>query len=544
MSAGLFVTVCALSSAFGQTQPVPQTPPIVVPLPTVPGAPDVGTPGAGASGSQPEQAKPLTPEDRLKRPLTPEEKLQKEIDKYDPLSRTNPAKPDEPAPAEPVAPAASLATRQGPEVVDSDLSAQASNGPAVLSRSYTLSRPAETKQVQWSWNVNTGQSYTTGLLTGPANKTSTANANSYGNTTGWAISGRHSWKRDSVGLSYSVSFSEYPWASSYSGINQSLSADVSHQFSRRLSLHVTSAGSMTPPSGALDNPLTAPGVSIANLSLAASPSLQPLNSRTRQIQNSANLVWQKSARLSFSLGGGFFAVDRTGLTLSNNIGYQAQADVNYRYNSRTTVGLSYSWTDYIFAGHQSVSDTNTLGIIFSRSFGASTQLRTRIGVAQIESLGYTQVAVDPLFAALVGPSAIVDAYRKSTIPDISAQLVRQFRNRRTASFSYARGVSPGNGIILTAIQQTMTANFSLTVFRRFPLNVTAGRSALASQAQNTGASTSDFFSLGTSRALHSHATSFFAVQYSQFAITNVPGLHNQFSVSTGVSWGPGPGKIW
>jgi hypothetical protein len=578
------VTVCALSSAFAQTQPAPQTAPVVVqlptvqlptvqlptvPLPTVPGAPSLGTPQSGDA----EPTKPLSPDGKFRRPLTAEEKLQLEIEKFDPLSKTNPAKPEDPdavakakaalaqpktdnrnklAPlpgsvAESNLPDPTANRGEGPEVVsDSDASNQSYNGPAVLSRSYTLTRPTTTKQVQWSWNVTSGQSYSVGLVSGAATgKNAATNQSSYGTNTGWALSGRHAWKRDNVGLSYSVSFSEYPWASSYSGINQSLSADYGHQFSRRLMFHISTVGSMTPPSATLDNPLTAPGVSIANLSLSASPSLQPLDIRTRQFQNSAALSWQKSARLSFSVGGGFFAVDRTGGTLSGNIGYQAQADVNYRLDAKTTVGLSYSWTNYIFAKHQSLSDTNTVGVIFSRAFGPSTQLRTRFGVSEIESMGYNQVAIDPLFVALIGsPTTIVDSYHKSATSDISAQLIKDFKGRKTASISYARGVSPGNGLILTAIQETMTLNFTTTVFRRYPFTLTAGRNALASQAQNTGGSTSDFVSVGTSRSLIGHANSSFSVQYSRFAITNMPGLHSQFSVNTSVSWGPGPGKIW
>jgi hypothetical protein len=545
----------------------PVTTPPMVPLPTAPGVPSLGS--ADGQASNPEQAKPKTPEDKLKKPLTKEEKLQKLIDKYDPMSKVNPARPEEetakPAEAKPKPDARTepaplpgsvaesnlpeTSGRQGPEVVpDSDAAAQTYTGPAVLSRSYTLARPtaAGTKQVQWQWIATSSQGYTTGLVNG-ATSTSAAstNASSYSTTTGLSVSGRHFWKRDQVGLNYNVSFSAFPWASAYTGVNQTLSSDYAHEFSRRLQLHVVNTGSISPPSATLSNPLTAPGVSIANLSLSASPSLQLLDNRTEQFQTNSTLVWQQTARTSYSVGGGFFAVDRTGGTLSGNIGYQAEADVNYRWNSKTTVGVSYSWTDYAFAHHVSVSDTNTADIIFSRSFGKSTQLRTRFGLSRIESLGLTAVAIDPVFAALVGmPSGIIDAYHRNVTSDISAQFVRDLRRGRTLSVSFARGVSPGNGLILTAIQETVTGTFSTTVFRRFPVSFTAGHSALASQAQNTGGYTSTFYSVTTSRTLRNRASASFSAQYSSFTVSNMPGLKQQISLTSSLSWGPGPGKLW
>jgi hypothetical protein len=557
---------------------VGQLPPVIVP-PTVPGAPNLTPPDAAGQNQTP--APPQRPIDPLTgrpmRALTPEEEREREIEKYDPTNPVNPAKPQlpgEPDPADPraqgnaqqtnrdsrsalpplpgsiaesQAPDPSRARGQGPDVVsDSDPSSQTYSGPAVLSRSYTLERPIDSKQLKWSWSVTSGQSYSTGLVTGAANPaTAKTNASSYGNNTGWSVSGSHAWKKDQLSMSYSVSFSDYPWASNYSGINQSLSLGMSHQFSRRLTLHLTNSGSISPPSVSLSNPLTTPGVSVANLNLANSPLLNPLDTRSRQFQTGASLTWQKSMRLSFSLQTGFFAVAFTGPSLTGNIGYSASADVNYRLDSKTTIGAAYSWGDYIYAQHQTVSASQSAGLIFSRSFGRSMQFRSRIGIGWVSSQAYTQVPINPIFVPLIGAtSALADLGNKSSSTDISAQFVKDFRGRRTASISYARGVSPGNGLILTSIQETVTANFSTMVFRRFPLSMSGGRSALASQAQNTGGSIDEFFSLSTSHTLTGHVTSSFSVQYSKFSITSMPGLNQQFMVSTGMGWSPGPGKIW
>jgi len=512
-----------------------------------------------------------------KRPLTPEEQRQKEIDKYDPLKKRDTSNSDRPVDAgASVAPAPAprqntdLDTGQrsaqplpgsvadtssllparpggdGPQVVDDSgtLNAQTYTGPAVLSRSYTIARPTTPKELKWSWTVSSSEVYQSGLVTGTSSTAATTGA-AFGTATTFGFSGRHFWKKDQVGLTYGLNYSNYFGSNAYSGSNQHLSVDYGHEFSRHLSFNLVENGSILSSNYSLENPLTIPGVSAANLSLSASPSAQLLDQRTRQFQSTASVTWQESSRLSFSMSGGFFAVDFGGPQMTSNVGYSAQADVNYRYTSRMTVGAYYSFTDYTYTKHEDVSDSNTIGLIGSYAFDRRTQLRLRGGISRIESLAYTQVAINPLFAALTGEAVgIIDYYHRSSISDISAQFVRDLGRAKTFNISYAHGLAPGNGQILTSTQQVISGSFSASLFHRYSVSLSGGRSTLSAQVQNTGSYSTNYLGLNLSRTLPRNVTASLGINYTQYSVTNMPGLQSQFRITSGISWGPGPGKLW
>jgi len=511
-------------------------------------------------------------------PLTPDEKRQQEIDKYDPRNPINPAKQPVPGEQPASAPPSSAASQpksnnqeatplpgsvadsnqqmttranpaaEGPEVVTGDSSGglQTYAGPAVLSRSYTISRPMESKELKWSWTVSSTESWQNGLVNYGATGQANATGSSFGTTTGIVIGGRHLWKRDQIGLNYSGSYSKLFESNAYSGTNQLLSLDYQHYFSRHLSLNLVENGSILSQSYTLENPLTAPGVNVANLDLSASPSSQVLDQRIRQFMTQVGMTWQKSARLSFTLSSAFFAVDRSGAQLSGNIGYQSQADVNYRYTRKGTVGAYYSYTNFVFSQHTSVSDSHTIGLIHSYAFNRTTQLRLRAGVAFLETLNLTLVPIDPVFAALVGQGyGVADIYQKHTTTDLSGQFIKDFSRKRSANISYAHGIAPGNGLILTSIQEVVSGSFSALMFRRYTLTMSGGRSTLTSAgAGNLGNYTSEYGGINISRQLQRGPSANFSVDYRTYAITNTPGIQHQFRVSSGFTWGPGPGRLW
>ncbi len=315
----LLLAACAVfcaSEAWAQTQTMP-----------------AGNPPAAASQTPDQQTPPLPGGQPPERPLTPEEQRQKEIDKYDPLRKPEPAKPvgsaggsavpapsgaprsdqqprETPLPGSVAdsnqAPAGS--TGEGPQVADDSGSGttQPWNGPAVLSRSYTIERPMTPRDVKWSWTIGSAESYQNGLVGQTAVAgTAATSGDAFGTVSTFTLSGRHLWKKDQFGLSYSAGYSDYIGASAYNGLNQRLSIDYEHQFARHILLNLVETGSILSANYAFENPLTAPGVSVANLSLSASPAFQLLDQSTRQFQTTANVTWQKSSRLSSIWGAAF-----------------------------------------------------------------------------------------------------------------------------------------------------------------------------------------------------------------------------------------------
>jgi hypothetical protein len=450
---------------------------------------------------------------------------------------------------------------QGPQVLseDGDAPVQEYNGPAVLSRSYTISRPTVPKQVRWSPFLSYMQTFDSGL----DNKalllaTGRVAGSSIGYSAGWGVTGRHFWKHDQFGLDYHGSQVKLGGVLGFAGTNHSLNADYEHQVSRRLVLNVVTSASSLSQSYALDNPglivggsASNPG-SIANISLAASPTVQLLDQGLRQLSNQVSMTFKKSARLSFSLSSGVFFVQRNG-GLFGNTGYQSQADVNYRYTRRTTIGVYYSHSNYLYTHRINVSDLNTVGGIYSYALGRSTQIKVRAGLTRIENQGLQTVSIDPAIAVYLGQSVgVIEAYSLNLTTDISAELSRDFGRRNTASVSYARGASPGNGLLLTSIQEGLTGSFTSKMIRNYAVTVSAGSSSLTSAAGSGAAASESFatpvqslgnysmksFSLGFTRPLRHSLSAEVRVDYRLFDISAQPYLRHQLRISTGISWDP------
>lgn len=556
--AALFLPVAFGQQSGQSSQPTPgQTvPDQTVPDQTVPDQTPVTVPG--------------------ERPLTPEELRKKQIEAYDPLARdstasqpaasgangrqaanqdTSQAGIQKPLPGSLAESNQGSGLRpEGPQILDGDsgASGQQYNGPAVLSRSYTLTRPMTSRQLKWSWTVTGGQTYTVGLLNGPVPTNTGAttsgtvpNSSSYGALAGFNFRGRHSWRRDELGLDYSVNYSKYASAYAYNGANQILNLDYTHFFSQHLELHLVESASILSQNGTLINPLAEPGVTIASVNLAASPTVQPLDSTTRQSTSQVGLTWQKTARLSFNYQVSLFGVDRTGTQLTGDSGYQGLTDVNYRLTRKTTVGVYYSYVQYVFSHHFSDSDTHTVGLIYSYALGKSIQLRTRVGISSVENKAFTQVAIAPAIAALVGQSfGIVDSYSRRNTSDISGQFIKDFGQRRTASISYAHGVAPGNGAILTSTQQVVSASYGMLLLRRYTLTAGLGQSTLTGTLAAYGKTVSDYANVSVSRLLPHNLTANLAFSYRTYSYSMIPNIQPQYVISSTVSWGPGESKLW
>jgi hypothetical protein len=509
------------------------------------------------------------------RPLSPAQQRDRDIRVYDPFDKSTPAPVREDgagpdgatvetprAPIQGTAPAPppgsakasnELAPKNprssGPQVIadDPDLApVQEYTGPAVLSRSYTISRPMTPRQVKWSPELGISGLYDTGLTGGKINPDgSLANIDAFGTSLSWGLTGRHFWKHDQAGLDYRGSYNHYNSSSGYNGSNQFLNADFSHEFSRRLVLNLVESGSITNQSNALVNQFSVPGSSPANLDLAASPSTQILDQGMRQFTSMMDLTWRKSARLSVNFGGGYFAVDRTGAGLLGNTGYQARADVNYRYTRKMTIGAYYSFTDYTFTKHIQISNADTFGGIFSYALARRTQIRLRAGVTRAESEGLTTVAIDPAIAALIGRgTAIVDEYHLMFLSDISAEVVKDFGRSRTGNISYTRGIAPGNGLLLTSVQETESGAFSMTVLHHYKASAGAGHTKLSSAGQSIGLYETTYATFGLGRTYNHGLGTNFQMDYRRFSLSSQPILHSQFRISTGITWGPGDEKLW
>ena len=440
---------------------------------------------------------------------------------------------------------------QGPQVVDDDATeepVQEYTGPAVLSRSYSVSRPLIPQQLNWSEHVGVSLIYDSGVSRVINADGSLSNASLVGTLFTWGLSGRHYFRHDQIGVNYTGSYSQYAGSTPFTGSNNSVTVDYSHVLSHPHTLNVTGLGSILSQNYVLDNGVIGPETTVANINLSSSPNIQITDYGTKQFSTQIDVTFQKSARLSFDGGVSYFAVVRDAPGLLGMTGEQGRGDMNYRLTRKMTVGAYYSYSYYIFPRGFGTSDTNTFGGIFSYALNSTMELRLRGGVSDVNSREFQPVEIAPAIAALLGQtSGLIDAYTKVLTSDISAQFVKDFRRGKTASLAYAHGVSPGNGVYQTSEQQSISGNFVMPLYRVYSIQASFGRdtlTALGISQSTLGSYSSEYGRVALSRAFRRGAALNFSAEFRHYIVSNSAILENQLLLTSGVSWGPPGGKLW
>lgn len=518
--------------------------------------------------------------------LTPEQQREERIRKADPLDQskskddkdrdqrekadrdTARSQPEDqtPTPGSIAAEERNNATAEsGPEVVseqESDNAAQNYTGPAVLSRSYSVDRPVISQQLKWSESLGVNFVDDTGAASSYNSNGSATSADLLGAMVSWGFAGRHAFKRDQIAVSYNGNYTRYGGNNSFSGGNHTLSIDYKHVLSRRLSLELVTTGAIWSQNFnyTLAGEAPAPGTTVANINLATSPSVQVVDYGAKQFSSQANFVWQKSARMSFDGGVTYFLISWDNSASSDNAaassatgspglvgmtGEQAQGEMTYRLTRKMTVGSYYSFSHYLFAGGWGMSDTNTMGGIFSYALTKTMQVRLRAGASVVDSRMLQSVPIPPAIALLLGQSSgLVDVYSLTTTTDISAQAIKDFRRGKTVNVAFAHGVMPGNGYLLTAVQESISAGYGMPLFRRYMFQATVGRNTLTSVGTAFPGYQTDFGTLSISRRFEQGVNANFSATYRHFDYALFPGLDNQFLLSAGLNWGSTSGRLW
>jgi len=483
--------------------------------------------------------------------MTAAELREKEIDKVDPLKAAEKGDPNRltdretPGTANTANPYASDVAQPAP-VSGPQLSTSTSggdsdyNGPSVLSRSYTLSRPMSSEQINWKLSFGLTYAWDRGQLSGiigPGGNYETSDNQS--RAVNWGLNGRHVWKHDQLGVNYTGNYSNYT-LDALSGANNSLNLDYQHAFSSHFTFQLVESLQALSQNYSVENPALASGTSVASLSSSTSPNMQLTGNTVRQTNTTLSTTYHQTNRLSYDLSASYFVIGRTGIGYVGTLGKQASADVNYRLTSRMTVGAFYSYTNYQFSHNISTSDSHTTGGIFSYALSKRTQLRTRIGGTRIETLGYQTVILPPALAQILGEaSSIVNAYNLRWTTDASAELVRDFGRSRTASIAYRHGQSPGNGILLTSVQQTVSAGYSTRLMRRLPVSVGYDYSTLQTLSQNNlGVYSNQTWYFSTTRQISRSVSSTVRFDYRRYDISDSPLLQHDLRISFTLTWSP------
>jgi hypothetical protein len=408
-------------------------------------------------------------------------------------------------------------------------------GPSILSRDKSLIGERGGKLLDFRFYGEVTGVYDSGLTPLATNTAGNiVNVGSYGVEAGFGAIGSRQWTHDALSLEYRGTYRHYTNNSYFDGTDQFLDLKYSHQLRRHLIIDLKeTVGSVSLANGEFAYlPLT-------NTDLFAVPANELFDNRTSFLQSRVDMVWQKTARLSIGFGGEGFVVRRRSIALAGLNGYSARANVAYRLTRRQTVSANYSNTYFDFQRLFGDSRLHTATIGYAIGLSRKWDFSAQAGGVRVETLGLTQVALDPAIAAIVGRNvAVVTFYRVLYVPMAEARLIRRF-DRSALTLNYAIGVAPGNGVYLTSRQNVAAADYSYTGYRRLTAGLTASYNELSAVGQTLGKYTN--FQAGTgltykvARATHVE----FRYDYRHYTTQNASFLKNSNRVMLGLAFSPG-----
>ena len=417
-------------------------------------------------------------------------------------------------------------------------------GPAILSRG---DAPAamEAPQINFQPFLSVSASYTTGLSGVTVNaQGNLANASSSGVVIAGGISGSHSWRHTHIGLDYHASYNIYPADSTYNSLSQGLSVGLTRQITRHIKLNLREAAGMF----SFSNPNVGLTETVPfDPSQSAIPISDFYYTRTIFSTSQADLVIQKSARLSFDLGGGVSINRYSSTALYGVTGEDAMGDFQYRLSRRATIGANYNFTHYSFTGILSSSFIQGSSVTYALRFSRTVEFSGYGGFMRAETKFIQSVAVDPNVSALLGfTNTTALAYHVNWVPNFSARMSKTFA-RGVAYVAGGETITPGNGIFLTSRTASVVAGYGYTGLRHWSLGVSFTYASALSISNVSGGYGNIAGTFSMSRSLGhslSFVTSYSANHYSSPNFTNYNRLI--YVGSVGMGWSPGniPLRIW
>ncbi|MGA2185141.1 MAG: hypothetical protein ABSH47_19155 [Bryobacteraceae bacterium] len=416
-------------------------------------------------------------------------------------------------------------------------------GPSILTRDSTSAGQRGGKLLDFQlWGEITGV-VDNGLT--PVSLNSSGQVDTQGNhyavEGGFGASGSRRWESDQVSLDYRGSWRHYNAGGAFDGTDQFLDLQWKHRLSQHMELTVHEVGGISSLSfGQLTY------FPLANTDLLGVPLNELFDNTTYFSQSAANLEWQASARLSFSVGGDGFLVRRKSPILVNTNGYRGRGDVAYRITRRQTVYLSYSWEHFDYPRSFGYSDINMAESGWSVGLGPRADFSIDGGAARVQSLGLITVALDPVVAAIVGQGYTVTTSRRDVIiPVGEARLTRRFA---TSALTLNGGLTvlPGDGVFLTSRALNAALGYSYVGGKRLTFSTTAGYSRMSAAGQQTIAPYDGYYA-GAGMTCRLFANAHMEARY-DFRRYNVAAVANKdesrVSLGMAISTGERPLAIW
>ena len=302
----------------------------------------------------------------------------------------------------------------------------------------------------------------------------------YGEELTFGAYGSHQWQHSQLGVDYRGAFRNYSGNSYYDGIDQQLALGYTLQKSRRLYFGFSGVGgTLSRTIGALTGYYYLPVQSMVD-----QPSSSLFDNRIYFADGEADMTYLLSARTSFTVSGQGFIARRQSDSLSGVIGYIARGSLQRRMSRATTLGVIYDHMHFGYTQAFGNSDVNTYQAFLGAQLGRRWTGYIEAGAFQAEAQGLQEVSVDPAIAALLGVTTTTEAfYSKHTFPTGSATVTRSFKTA-SLSASYAKTVTPGNGVYLASRQEVAAVTYSYTAVRKLNFSFFAGATRFNSLGQS------------------------------------------------------------
>jgi hypothetical protein len=356
------------------------------------------------------------------------------------------------------------------------------DGPSILSRRVSLSSQTKVAMNAFGLYAQIIGVYDSGLAPVSAlqGKPVVAVAG-FGQETNFGANASHHWRRGKLSIEYRGSYRRYSNAPAFDGLDQFLQLTYSEALSRHLTLDVKSTlGTTTLANGAFAY------FPLASLDRIGIPTDELFDNRTSYLQSRVDLTWHLTPRWSLDFGGDGFVVRRASLLLAGLNGYNARASVAYRLTRRQTISASYANTYFDFQRAFGDSRLETAAIGYSIGLTREWDLSTLAGGVRVDTLGLTEVPIDPAIAAIIGQDfAVVTFTNTLYLPVAEVRLVRSFK-AASLTFEYSSGVTPGNGLYFTSRKTSGAVAYSYRAGGNLEARVNAGYNQLSALGQALG----------------------------------------------------------
>ena len=428
-------------------------------------------------------------------------------------------------------------------VAQSDSPEQQYAGPSILSRDKGLIGERGGKLIDFRFYGQITGIYDSGLA--PVSVDSAGNAVNvgadYGVETGFGVVGSRTWNRDKLSLEYHGSYKHYTNNPFFDGTDQFLNMTYSRALKRHVMLDVKeTAGSTSLANGYFTF------VPLTNTDLFAVPTNELFDNPTRYLQSRLDLTWQKTARLSFSIGGEGFVVRRRSLALAGLNGFRTRADAAYRLTRKQTISLNYAYSYFDFQRFFGNGSIQSAGLGYSFGLTRKLEFSSQGGVQAAHVLGLQSVSLDPAIGAIVGRTTATTTFDRTVYgPFAEARLIRRF-SKASLSVGYSMGATPGNGVYLTSRQNVGTVDYSYVGFRRLTAGVNASYGQLSALGQTLGKYSN--YQSGASLVYRLMRDTHLTVRYDfrHFTTQNAGYQKDSNRLTLGVAYSPGdrPLAIW